>query len=338
MLMLATCPGALGQSALWRCTVGAGSTCSQTTTVELPLAGTWIGNHDAATNPGGTRTLPGLFGGSGNQPIPFTSVNRSVVTVPSGAPSGSFVARFDPSTGALCLGGLSMDLLAGRTGTIDTSARLTYSTFRTVAPSSTFPGVSGLQVPVDSGTLSVATATQLADALTVATPAPDGWSFATTVSVEVHAAGTAMGQPFDGITPGDLALTGTIRQTADGVVIEASGSISRTDPVAAPAPLVGVPFALPTVLPPGSTANLLMSGTFSDGTSVTTAAATIAAPGNQRCLADLDRSEWVDFGDVVTMLLDFGPCAGVCASDLDGSGTVDFGDVVTMLLDFGPCG
>ena len=146
-----------------------------------------------------------------------------------------------------------------------------------------------------------------------------------------------MGQPFDGTTPGDLALTGTLRQTADGISISASGSLARTDPVPPPAPLVAVPFALPTVLPPGSTANLLMSGTFSQGTSVTNASATIEAAGNQRCLADLDASGMIDFGDLVTMLLDFGPCAGVCASDLDGGGLVDFGDAVTMLLDFGPC-
>jgi hypothetical protein len=38
-------------------------------TFELRLPGTLIGDHDVATNPAGTRTLPGLFGGSGNQPV-----------------------------------------------------------------------------------------------------------------------------------------------------------------------------------------------------------------------------------------------------------------------------
>ena len=91
------------------------------------------------------------------------------------------------------------------------------------------------------------------------------------------------------------------------------------------------------MLPPGATANLLMSGTFSEGTSVTNASATIVASGAQRCLADLDGNACVDFGDVATLLLDFGPCSGVCASDLDCNGWVDFGDIATMLLDFGPC-
>jgi hypothetical protein len=333
------CPAALADGSLWRCAIGPGSTCSQTTTVDLPLAGTWIGDHDAVTNPGGTRTLPGLFGGSGNQPIPFTSINRSVVTVPTGAPVGAFLARFDPSTGALAIGGLSMDLLDGRVGTIDSSARLTFATFRTVAPSSTFPGVSGVEVPVDSGALTSVVASQLADATTVAAAATDGsWSFTVTVPVQVQVAGTALGSPFEMAMPGELALVGSLRETAEGVSLSGTGSIVRTDPVPPPAPLVAVPFPLPTVLPVGGTANLLMSGTFSEGTSTTSASATIAAGGDQRCLADLDRSAWVDFGDVVTMLLEFGPCAGVCAGDLDGSGTVDLSDAAVLMLDFGPCG
>jgi len=339
LIAACSCGGALAQSSLWRCAIGAGSSCSQTTTAELPLVGTWVGDYDAANKPAGTRTLPGLFGGSGNQPIPFSSVNRSVVTVPTGAPSGSFVVRFDPSSGALALGNLAVDLLSGRTGTIDSTARLTYSTFRTVAPSSTYPGVSGVQVPVDSGTLTSATASQSADASAVATPAGVGaWTFAITVPVEVRAVGTAMGQPFDTVVPGELVLGGTLRETADGIGISASGSLDRTDPVPAPAPLVSVPFQLPTVLPPGGTANLLMSGTFANGTSVTSASATIAASGTQRCMADLDGSGFVDFGDVVTLLLDFGPCSGVCKADLDGSGTVDLSDAAVIALDFGPCG
>lgn len=339
LALLVWTPVALGQSALWRCRVGAGSACSQTTTAELPLAGTWIGDYDAATKPAGTRTLPGLFGGSGNQPISFTSVNRSVVTVPQGAPTGSFLVRFDPASGALWVGQLAMDLLAGRTGTIESSARLTYATFRTIAPNSTFPGVSGLQVPVDSGTLATATATQVADAATIAVPTGDGaWNFTAPVAVEVHAGGTAMGQPFDTVMPGELVLTGTLRLQGDMVTITASGSMSRNDPVPAPAPLVLVPFTLPTVLPPGATANLLMSGTFSDGTSVTNASATIAADGGQRCLADLDATGFVDFGDVVTLLLDYGPCTGLCAPDLDASGTIDLSDAALLMLDFGPCG
>ena len=40
-----------------------------TSNFDLDMPGTVIGDFDAATNPTGTRTLPGIFGGSGNQPI-----------------------------------------------------------------------------------------------------------------------------------------------------------------------------------------------------------------------------------------------------------------------------
>ena len=54
------------------------------------------------------------------------------------------------------------------------------------------------------------------------------------------------------------------------------------------------------------------------------------------CRTDLDGSAEVDVGDIMFVLLDFGPCFA-CSSDIDGSGTVDLGDVAMVLLDFGPC-
>ena len=41
--------------------------------LSFPLGGTLIGDYDAVSNPEGTRTVPGLFGGSGNNPIPFSA-------------------------------------------------------------------------------------------------------------------------------------------------------------------------------------------------------------------------------------------------------------------------
>jgi len=50
--------------------------------------------------------------------------------------------------------------------------------------------------------------------------------------------------------------------------------------------------------------------------------------------SDLDRSGLVDFGDVVVLLLEWGPAAGSRA-DLDASGFVDLGDVAIVLLNQG---
>ncbi len=54
------------------------------------------------------------------------------------------------------------------------------------------------------------------------------------------------------------------------------------------------------------------------------------------CVFDLDRSGFVDTGDVSMVLLDIGVCTG-CSTDLDGSGNVDSGDVSILLLNAGPC-
>src|SRR6185503_19747846 len=57
----------------------------------LALPGSVIGDYDAVNNPGGTRTLPGLFGGSGNQPVPM-DITFLTALAHQGAPSGSFSA------------------------------------------------------------------------------------------------------------------------------------------------------------------------------------------------------------------------------------------------------
>ncbi len=47
------------------------------TSLSLVMNGTFIGDYDEETNPEGTMTRPGLFGGSGNQPV-TTSVTPTI--------------------------------------------------------------------------------------------------------------------------------------------------------------------------------------------------------------------------------------------------------------------
>ena len=54
------------------------------------------------------------------------------------------------------------------------------------------------------------------------------------------------------------------------------------------------------------------------------------------CTTDLDDSGAVDFGDILVILAQWGPCEG-CPEDLDGSGAVDFGDILVVLGAWGPC-
>jgi hypothetical protein len=322
----------------WECTLDPASTYAQTTTVSVPLAGTWIGDRDPVLNPTGTTTLPGLLGGSGNNPIAFSSVVKPVVEVPSTHPAGGFTLWFDEASASVRMNFLLVDALAGQAGSLRSSMALTYATFRTTSPNSTFPAASNLSIPLEDGVLSVVEASQTAEVSAVATPAGEGlWDFSLAVPVQVRAAGSFSGDPLEHVALGTLALTGRIDLSQGSLRVTATGIVSETTVVPAPEPLVNAPFALPTVLPPGWTANLLMNATYADGTAVTAASAGLVASGRRICAIDLDINGVVDFGDVVLLLLDFGPCPG-CASDVDGTGEVDFGDVVLLLLEFGPCG
>ena len=59
-------------------------------------------------------------------------------------------------------------------------------------------------------------------------------------------------------------------------------------------------------------------------------------PRNAVCPGDCDASMSIDFGDLVSILFEFGGI-GPASCDADGSGTVDFQDLVTSLFAFGEC-
>lgn len=322
----------------WECVLEPTTTYQQTTNISVPVVGDWIGSHDATLNPGGTRTLPGLFGGSGNLAIPYSGSGRSLIELPSATPIGGFSLWFDEATAQLRMNFLLVDALAGRTAAVQSSLVVTYGNFRTVAPTSTYPGASNLALPLEDGVVTVVEATQTGEAMTTATPAGAAqWDFILNVPVQVRVAGTVMGDPFESAEPATLSLQGQIDLRQGTLRVSGQGAVSETVAVPPPAPLVRQPMGIPTILPPGATANLLVNGTFAQGSSTTTASANLAATGRRICPIDFDVSGVIDYGDVVLVLLDFGPCEG-CATDVDGAGEVDYGDLVLVLLEFGPCG
>ena len=329
--------GALAAQDRFACVVSPSSTFSQATQIALPLAGTWIGNYDAALNPGGTRTIPGLFGGSGNNPIPFTSTVRPSVQITDASPTGGFALLVDRASGTCAVEGFALDVLNGDPGTLDTDLVVSFSTFRTVAPSSTFIGVSNLTVPLEAGSLTVATATQSGPAAGTVTPNADGtWAFAVSVPVVVTVAGTSVGQPFESGSPGALVLAGTLAFGPGGVTVASSGTVNETVPVDAPPPIVNQPFPLPTILPPGSTANLLMSGTFAPGTATTTASVTVAATGTLvPRIGDLNADGAVNGADLGILLGAWGPVQPGNPADLNADGTVDGIDLGILLGNWG---
>lgn len=311
------------------------SSIVQSAGVSLPLAGTFIGDYDATANPTGTRTLPGLFGGSGNQPIAYTSTISSGLTLDGTVPTGTFALSFDSTTGAVSVSGLTLDALAGQSGDIGTDLSIGFGNFHTASPTATYFGVSNLTLPLDSGEITRAEAVQTGPAAGVATPNGDGtWAFALAVPVDTLIEGAAFEQTFGGTpVPGVLALVGTLQPTKGGMLVTVQASTSGEETLPSLGSIEGQPFDLPTYLPPGGTAHLLVSGTFGEGTVSVSVDAQLVAFGEPTAIVgDLNGDGKVNGADLGLLLAAWGTPDG----DLDGNGTTGGSDLGVLLANWAP--
>lgn len=324
---------ALAAEQNYQCVLSAASSLDQSTALSVPLAGTFIGDYDATTNPTGTRTRPGLFGGSGNQPIAFTSTVASGVEIDSATPTGSFELSFDSATGQVQVSKLFMDALGGRVGAIGTDIVISFGNFNTQQPTATYFGVSNLALPVDSGELSRADATQTGAAIGAATANGDGsWAFAVAVPVDFLTEGTALGQPFGGTPiPAVLALAGTLTPVEGGLLVTVAAAADGTGPLPALGKLTAMPFDMPTYLPPGSTAHLLVTGAFGEGSISSNLNAHLVALGTPASIVgDFNGDGVVNGADLGALLAVWGTSGG----DLDGDGTTGGSDLGILLTNW----
>lgn len=228
--------------------------------VDLP--GTLIGDYDADTNPEGTRTLPGLFGGSGNQPIDsaFGLLGEANLV---GQPTGGFVLQLDPDSGLVVVEGLNFDLLGGKDGSSDLLLHLEFETFRTFSPDSLYIGDFPLDLPIGSqvitdvvltqigpggGTLEVGDASFAINALV-----PAALSFAIVVGEDLTPVGPL---------PLLLPLAGTLTPTDAGMTAYLGFDLLDSQVIEDPLPgftIDDLPLELPTIIPPGELASLLLN-------------------------------------------------------------------------------
>jgi hypothetical protein len=333
---LFACAVASAQS--FNCTVNSqASTLSQTTTITAPFAGNLIGNYDATTNPTGTQTRPGVFGGSGNQPIPYTASFVLDGDLNSN-PLGSFVADVDAEVLQVSISGFSLDLLGASIGTLPATININYQTFRTFSPNSLFPGGVTIPVPIGDATISELQAFQNTEAVTgVLTPVKGGgYSFVAAVPVDLVLSAEVMGAPVaqKSIIPGVVPITGTVQFTPAGVSFSfsISSSDSQTQPVTDGA-FTNQPLALPTVLPTGGTANLLISGTVTSVSTATALTATVVGTGVAQAVpGDLDGDGAVGGKDLTILLSNWGASG---EGDINGDGTVGGADLAILLSNWG---
>ncbi len=236
--------------------------------VLLDLTGDLKGVFDSTANPGGTRTISGLFGDPGtNAEIPL-SLGLGVSLDLGGAGAGSFTLIYDPLTGEVGVDELFATVGAGTTSQVDLSVTLAYDTFRTAAPGALFIGGIPLTLPLGAATASDITLIQSAPAVGTATPSATPGLFDVTLVVPVDlslvvdlgALGGGTPTPV-GPIPFALPISGAFDLGACDTRLEAVSSQSLSQSIPSPFPLAfdDLPLDLPTILPPGSTANLLLT-------------------------------------------------------------------------------
>ena len=319
----------------YNCTLNsAASSLVQSTDLAAPFAGTFIGNYDATTTPTGTKTLPGFFGGSVNTAISY-SASFALAGDISSHPTGTLVFGTDLAIFQASIGGLNFDMLGAVPGTLGATVNINYQSFHTLQPTAIYPGGVTIPVPVGSGSVTTLRATQ------TGAPVPallvqqknGSFTFTTAVPVEFTTIATLLGQTIaDGTPqPGILPLSGTLTVGANNTIALAIAIASQsvsTQPITAP-PFVDLPLAIPTVIPAGSTANVLMSGTLTSVTVGSGINATLVAAGQRQPITgDLNGDFHVNSQDLAILLDAWG---GTGPADFDGNGIVNSRDLSVIL-------
>lgn len=335
---LALGASAAANSAVYNCALNAQtSTFVQSTDITAPFSGTFKGNYDPASNPTGTQTRPGFFGGSGNQPITYTAsfaLNGDI----NSHPTGTLVAAIDEEVLQLAVSGLNFNLLGGTAATLPATININYQTFRTFSPNSLFPGGVTIPVPLGDANITKLQAVQSGGPV-VGALVPrkgGGYTFTAAVPVDLILSADVIGTPVadNSVIPGVLPITGTVTVTPTGLqfALTAAATDTQTQPVTNGV-FTDQPLALPTVIPAGSTANLLISGTVTSITTATTLNTTLNGTGvRQPVLGDLNGDFAVNGKDMALLLSNWG---GTGVGDLNGDGVVSGQDLAVLLGNWG---
>lgn len=230
--------------------------------------GTLIGNYDPDTNPNGTRTKPGLFGPFG--PTENVPVNVSIGAAIGGTinrqASGTFRATVDGGNNTITFENLSLNFLANGPAVLPVTITLAGQSFRTRNPDSVYVLPSqGISFPIGTVNLSQFTAVQTGVGAGVLTPAGvDTYDFTAGVLVDLTLAANLLGNPLAQTIPFVLPLQGQVVVQGNSAVITSLQQLNFSQSFNPNLDLPAFEFGLPTILPPGSTANLIFDLTLEE--------------------------------------------------------------------------
>ncbi|PCI08632.1 hypothetical protein COB72_07815, partial [bacterium] len=288
------------------------SSTSLDSSVVFDSSGTLIGDYDPKTNPDGTQTRAGFFGGNGNNPID-TSISMQADTTLNTNPAGSFVISPDFDLNLVEMSGLTIDLLNGEAGGTNLSITMLYDTFHTVSPSFLYPGGVPITLPIGeiAGlTQAILTQTELGAGTMAATDNPNIFDITMLISaqldmdVNISLPGQDPTNPPIDALPIVLPVAGQLEVLGDGTIVMTLGI--TPDPIAIDIPIEGatlppIPFELPTF--GTETASVIFTSTPNALTIDTTLGLTIVATGTKAgCAVDLNGDGELNFFDVSAFL------------------------------------
>ena len=303
----------------------------------IHMQGTLIGDYDAKTYPEGTMTRPGLWGGSGNQPIDCT-----IEPVFGGSfedvIQGGLDIEIDTDNDLMIMNSMELHAFEESVAPFPLSVIFEYETFRSIAPDSLFVGGFPIEIPFGEGLITAFDVNLAISTEVILIPAGENsWSFQASLpviaTIELEILGTGSG-PIP--APSILFLEGNVLRDGNGVSLTATSSWKSQDSIPDPPFFFdNLPLELPTIVPPGDFAGVLLSVAADEAVSSVVANLQFAASGETNTNpSDVNGDGVVNVSDLLAIISVWGECGG-CPEDVNSDGSVNVTDLLQVIANWG---